>query len=408
MKILSLSTVYPNPEEPGLGLFVRSRLQALTGLASVQVIAPVPIMDYSNPKGKWIGTRHYSANRQDDAIEVNHPRWFYPPGGTFLNAPFLYSRLLPMVSRICQRWLPDLIDAHFGYPEGVAAALLSRTLNVPFTITLRGSEPGFSQEPGRRAAIRWAMREAYHVIAVSDNLRNFAIQQGVSPHRVSTIPNGVDQSIFYPRCQSGMRTKYCFPADTKVIVSAGELIEAKGHHLVIRSVRELLDRSHNVILVVAGSRARGGRPYDDHLRQLIADLSLSERVRFAGFIDRTELPELLSAADVFCLASYTEGWPNVVNEALACGTPVVASSVGGVSAMISNSSFGIVVPPKDQLSLTNALATALDRQWDREAISLHGRQRSWREVAREVFDIFDDVLSRSPCQSRLAGSARTS
>jgi teichuronic acid biosynthesis glycosyltransferase TuaC len=382
MKILSLSSVYPNPQEPGLGLFVRSRLEEMARLAEVKVIAPVPLIDYSRV-GQAVSAAHAPG-----PLEVFHPRWFYPPGGTPANVICLFVRLLALVRSIRRRFRFELIDAHFGYPEGATAALLATALDIPFTITLRGSEPMFAASPLRRNVLRWAMRRADHIIAVSDELRKFAIREGVAPSRATTVPNGIDPRVFYPRETHAGR-------GPRTLLSAGELIEAKGHHLVIRATKVLLERGHDVQLLIAGGVARGGAPYERELKRLTAELGLEERVRFLGWVDRQTLPELLSAADLFCLASFTEGWPNVVNEALACGTPVVASAVGGVRTMLASGRFGIAVPPRDLAALTDALDRGLNQPWDRAAISAWGQSRPWAAVASEVIGIHRSVIEQN-------------
>jgi teichuronic acid biosynthesis glycosyltransferase TuaC len=387
MKILSLSSVYPNPAEPGLGLFVRSRLQHMAASAEIKAIAPIPLVDYSNPRGKLFLSRTFPVVRQDGPIEVFHPRWLFPPTGTPLNVVCQFARLLPLVRQIRKTFPFDLIDAHFGYPEGATAGLLAAAFHVPYTITLRGSETMFADYRYRRKAIRWALRRAGHVIAVAEDLRAFAIREGVAPERASTVPNGIDAAIFHPRDSRQMRLRHGLPLDRKSILSAGELIEAKGHHLVIQALKSLLGRGRDVELLIVGSTARGGPRYEDRLHQCVASLGLAGRVRFIGWVDRNGLAELLSAVDLFCLASFTEGWPNVVNEALACGAPVVASRVGGVPAMLPSEQYGIAVPPKDVAALTAALERGLDKQWDRSAISTWGRSRTWADVAREVIDI---------------------
>jgi teichuronic acid biosynthesis glycosyltransferase TuaC len=382
MKLLSLSSVYPNPQEPGLGLFVRSRLEQMARLAEVQVIAPIPLIDYSK-----VG-QVLSPTLAPGPLEVSHPRWLYPPRGTPVNVLCQFLRLLPLVRSIRRRFPFDLIDAHFGYPEGATAALLAAAFGVPFTITLRGSEPMFAASPFRRKVLRWAMRRAHHVISVSDELRNFAISQGVAPSRATTVPNGIDPRVFYPRKTHADRAP-------RTLLSAGELIEAKGHHLVIRATKALLERGHDVQLLIAGGVARGGTPYERELKRLTAELGLEESVRFLGWVDRQTLPELLSAADLFCLASFTEGWPNVVNEALACGTPVVASAVGGVRAMLASGRYGIEVPPRDLTALIDALDSGLNQSWDRAAISAWGQSRTWEAVASEVIGIHRAIIERN-------------
>jgi teichuronic acid biosynthesis glycosyltransferase TuaC len=395
MKILSISSVYPNSAELGLGLFVRSRLQHLAASAEVKVIAPIPLLDWSNARRNLFHAGKLPLRRQDGAIEVYHPRWLFPPGGTPTNVVCLFLRLLPFVYHVRRTFPFDLIDAHFGYPEGAAASLLAAIFRLPYTITLRGSETVFASYRYRRRLLRWAMRRASHIIAVSDNLRSYAIEEGVPPESVTTIPNGIEAEVFHLRDQHEMRRRHGCSPGRRLILSAGELIEAKGHHLAIRALKNLMDRGYDLDLMIVGSTARGGKQYEDQLRDLVAELGLKDRVRFAGWVDRANLAELLSAADILCLASFTEGWPNVVHEALACGTPVVASDVGGIPAMLSSEQYGFVVPPKNDAELTEALDRALRVRWDRKAISAWGCSRTWIDVAREVAAIHRNILGCS-------------
>jgi glycosyltransferase involved in cell wall biosynthesis len=388
MKILSLSSVYPNPDEPGLGLFVRSRLEHVARSAEVKVVAPLPILDYSNPQRKVYRQRQFPPVRWDGDVEIFHPRWLYPPLGTPLNVACLFARLFPLLLRLRRTWPFDLIDAHFCYPEGVTAALLASVFHVPFTITLRGSETIFDAYRFRRLAMRCALRCAAGIIAVSEDLRRFAISRGAAPGHIFTIPNGIDGGLFRPRDRAEMRRAHGLPLGRKLIVSAGELIEAKGHHLVIQALPALLASGIDAELVIAGGTARGGPRFEESLRRLVKDSGLVDRVTFAGWVGRQGLAELLAAADLFCLASYTEGWPNVVHEALACGAPVVATRVGGIPEMIPSERFGILIPPRDQDALEHALTSALQKQWDADAISDWGRDRDWDCVAREVLDVF--------------------
>ena len=407
MNVLSISSVYPNPHEPGLGLFVRSRLQALAQHVKIKVIAPVPFFDYSPLQGKALWSREVPRSRTDAAIEVFHPRWIYPPYGTPLNIACEFGRLAPLVARILNDFRFDLIDAHFAYPEGCVAAMLGACFHVPFTITLRGSETMFDSYGCRRAAMKSALGRAHSVIAVSDELRSFAISRGVSPDRARTIPNGIETAIFRMKDLAAMRARHRLPSGRRLLLTAGELIEAKGHHLVVQALEGLLNRGVDAELIIVGATARGGPQFEQTLRSQVREKRLEDRVRFHGWVDRRTLSELLSAADLFCLASYTEGWPNVVNEALACGTPVVVTQVGGVSAMVPSSRYGMIVPQRDPVALEGALATALQQSWDRPAISEWGRARSWDAVAREVAETFSQVLTNSsktgsPVSNRVA------
>jgi glycosyltransferase involved in cell wall biosynthesis len=392
MKILSVSSVYPNPAEPGLGLFVRSRLQTMAAQAELKLIAPVPLLDYSHPERRVFRPGMSPFSRQDGPVEVYHPRWLFPPFGTPVNVVCEFARLMPLAARIHRTFPFDLIDAHFAYPDGCAAALLARAFRVPFTITLRGSETMFDAYHWRRAAIRAALRQAAAVIGVSDELRAYAISRGALPQHTFTIPNGIDAGIFYRRDLAAARQQLKLPSNRRLLLTAGELIEAKGHHHVVHALKTLLEHGIDAELLIAGATARGGPLFERSLRQLVHDQGLDERVRFLGWVSPAVMAELFSAADVFCLASFTEGWPNVVNEALACGAPVVVTSVGGVAAMVKSPDYGIIVPQKDQKALDEAVCASLTHSWDRTEIARWGGLRSWSRVASDVLDVFGQIL----------------
>ena len=169
LKILSFTLVFPNPAEPGLGLFVRARLQRLTHHADIRVIAPVPLFDYLHPSAKLRPRSAVPFERQDGRLEVFHPRWLYPPLGTPVNVFCLFFRLLALTLRIRKQFPFQVIDSHFGYPEGVVAALLAVVFQCPFTVTLRGNEIKFAQYRFRRFLLVWALRRAARVITVSKN-----------------------------------------------------------------------------------------------------------------------------------------------------------------------------------------------------------------------------------------------
>jgi teichuronic acid biosynthesis glycosyltransferase TuaC len=402
LRILSLSSVFPNPDEPGLGVFVRSRLQHMAQAgAEIVVIAPVPVLDYSRVdwhKGQWgwIGSRDIPENRSDGRLKVTHPRWFYPPFGGALNACFQFLQLRSLICRLAETFRFRVIDAHFGYPEGIAAAMLAERIGVPFSITLRGNETAHSEHPLKRRWMARAFRKAGRIIAVSETLHQFAIDQGASPRRVKTIPNGIDAGVFRPYDRTAARLKFGFPMDRKIILSVGTLIERKGHHRAVAALRFLHEQQRlPAMLVIAGGPGREG-DYEARIRSCVAEMRLTESVKLLGHVRSEDLPELMSAADVLCLASTREGWPNVVHEALGCGTPVVATNVGGVPDMIPTEEHGIVVPVENQTALEEALHKALNRSWDHASISTRARSRSWGQVADEVLSEMQAIIAEYP------------
>jgi teichuronic acid biosynthesis glycosyltransferase TuaC len=355
------------------------------------VIAPVALLDYANPDNRILASVSIPRFRRDGDVDVFHPRWLYPPYGGWTNAFFLAGRLLWPVARFHRRHPALLIDAHYAHPEGIAAALVSAVLKVPFIVTMRGSELRYRNQPRKRYWMGWALRRANHVVAVSEGLRELAIELGVDPERATVIPNGINTEIFHPRDRERGRARYGIARDEHVILTAGDLAELKGHHRVIHAVSVLGGEGRAVRHFIVGGTGRSGR-FAAVLRDQVDREGLHDRVRFLGGIPQDHLAELMSAVDVFCLASSTEGWPNVVNEALACGTPVVATDVGAVRQMITSPEYGIIVPPADAEALTNGLRAALDRAWDRNAIAVRGGSRSWAHVADEVLAVCRSVV----------------
>jgi glycosyltransferase involved in cell wall biosynthesis len=383
LRILSLSCTYPNAAQPNLGVFVQERLRRLAGRAAVKIVAPVPWIEFGNPARRGLLRIDRLAGSRN-GLDVFRPRWFYPPLGGALNAVFLFAQTLGLVRKIRRDFPFEILDAHFGYPDGITACLITRVLRSPYAITLRGNETMHARFFFRRLALRWAIRRADCVVTVSERLRDFAIQEcGAPPGKVRTIPNGVDTSLFRPRDRQAARERFGIPPAAPLILSAGYLIERKGHHRVLQALHRLRRQGADVHLAIAGGPGAEGH-FAPTLHRLVEELNLQDCVHFTGQLAPAGLAELMSAADVFCLASTREGWPNVVHESLACGTPAVSTDVGGVPDMLPSTAYGFVVPVNDQASLESALRRALSTQWDRAAIAAWGQSRSWEHVAEEV------------------------
>lgn len=362
------------------------------------VMAPVALLDYANPRNKLLASLGIPTRRREDGIEILHPRWLYPPKGGWLNGFLLFLRIVWPIRDAKKRQGCNVLDAHYAHPEGVAAALVGMTLAIPVVVTMRGSELRYQQQRMKRFWIRWALRRAACVIAVSEGLRQLALDLGVPRERTAVIPNGINAEVFYLRDRRACRQMHSLANDDLVILCAGDLAELKGHHKVIRALKALADTGITATLIIAGGVGRSGR-YASAIRQQVTACGLDDRVRFTGEVKQHALAELMSAANVFCLASSSEGWPNVVNEALACGTPVVATDVGAVRQMIVSDEYGLVVPVNDIAALTDALRSALSREWNRTGIAGWGRSRSWDDVATEVLAQMSAAVRKSSCRS---------
>lgn len=389
LRVLSFSTVYPRPQEPNHGIFVERRLQALARLADVRVMAPVPWVEPGNPEHRFPG---FAPLRREEpgGLEVLRPRWLYLPGLHWLTAGALAARCTPAALRLARRFPFDVIDAHFGYPAGVAAALVARAAGRPFTVTLRGNETMHAASGAARRMMAWGLRRAAAVIGVSQPLAEFAVSMGADPKRCHVIPNGIDTGIFHPVDRAEARARLGMGEDRRHILSSGYLIERKGHHRVLETLPRLHAQGIPAQLWIVGGRGREG-DFAGTIEAAIERLKLGGWVRMVAPVPPRELAAMMTAADVFCLASSREGWPNVVNEALACSTPVVTTNVGGAPDMVPGEDYGYVVPPGDGEALEGALRQALTKDWDRAAIAAWGGSRSWSNVAAETLKVLQQA-----------------
>lgn len=392
-RILSLTTVFPRPDEPSFGVFVERRLAALARLAEVRVIAPVPLVEGNGGRIR-LPARQTPRRQQRGPLSVEHPRWFYPPGLGSSHAWWLAARLRPCLTRLGRHFPFELIDAHFGFPEGAAACSLAAAAARPYTVTLRGNEPAHARSPLKRRQMAKALRRASAVIAVSTSLREFAVALGAAPERCFVIGNGVDPSVFYRRPRAEARARLGMREGRIHLLSAGYLIPRKGHHRLAALLPALHAAGFEAELWIVGGPGREGdaRP---ELERVIAQNRLGPFVHMVPPVTPEKLAEFMSACDLFCLASTREGWPNVLHEAMACGAPAVATRVGAVEDLIPSGDYGAVVPPTDDQALLEAILCALRRRFDREAIARRAAARTWEHVAREVHDVVETILSGS-------------
>ena len=400
-RVLSLSCLYPTPMQPQQGVFVQRRLRSLAKLAELRVIAPCAVVRYGNPKGARVqlGKDRHPVDRLDSGLPVRHTWWFYPPLSGSLAPFWLTLQLVYPLWRMRKEFRFEIIDTHFGFPEGITGALLSLVFGVPFTMTLRGNEPKHSRSRLGRFWMAFALRRAGRIFTVSERLRQFAIDFGAEPAKVRTVPNGIDTAVFGPRDRTACRLKYHLPLDQPLIISVGALVERKGHHRIIEALDSLLANRLAAQLVIVGGAGPEGQ-YETKLRKLVSERGLGASVHFLGTLGATAMAEVMSAADVLCLASTNEGWPNVVHEALACGTPVVATDVGAVPDMLAGGRYGIIVPVDEPLLLKEALRESLQRNWDRAAIEAWGKSRPWSQVAAEVFEEMQAMIAQEQAGPR--------
>ena len=393
IQLLTYSTLYPNNMRPNHGIFVENRLRHLIASKSAHstVVAPIPWFPSRSPGfGDWARHASVAPIELRSGITVHHPRYPVIPRIGMAAAPYLlYRATLPMLRRLIasgQRF--DAIDAHYVYPDGVAAVWLGRALGLPTVVTARGTDVNLiPQYALPRALIRRAIAGAAAVIAVSAALKNRLVALGAPDEKVTVLRNGVDLSLFRPVDRTSARDALGLERPT--LLSVGHLVERKGHHRIIEAMTRLPDFD---LLIV------GEGPEHASLAALIEQFKLADRVKLIGARPHTELPSLYSAADILVLASSREGWANVLLEAMACGTPVVASDIWGNPEVVRDVAAGVIADENTPEGIAASVRRLFAQLPERTATRAYAEQFSWDATTDGQLALFRSLRSRRPCR----------
>jgi len=387
LRLLTFSTLFPNAEQPNHGIFVENRLRHLlaSGEASTEVVAPVPFFPSGSVVfGGWGRFARVPRHEVRHGIEIHHPRYpVIPRLGMSLAPMLLYRAMAPFLDRLLTGGARiDAIDAHYLYPDGVAAVWLGQRLGIPVVITARGTDvtliPRYRIP---RRLIRGTMAGAAALIAVSAALKAAMVDLGAPPEKVTVLRNGVDTSVFAPPADR-TTARSALGLTRPTLISVGHLIERKGHHLVIEALRELPDWE----LIVVGEG-----PERSRLTGLIRTLRLGDRARLLGARPHTQLPALYGAADALVLASSREGWANVLLESMACGTPVVATNIWGNPEVVQDPAAGVIVQ-RSADAIAKGVRRLATESPDRAATRAYAERFSWNETTAGQLALFRRVI----------------
>lgn len=383
MKILVLTDMFPSKENPVLGIFVHGLSEVIARKNQVVVIHP----QIWNPLNvKSYRTDNHSPCTND--IKVYRPRLFVPPKGDrlFFRAIVFFFSALFLIIKLRKQFNFDIIHAHMACPAGFAAVLLGRVFKKPVIVTAHGSDiHSFPKRFFLRHLIFFTLNKANKVVTVSNSLKELVLKMGISQKKLSVIRNGVLPEKFFQFDKIKAREKLNLSTNKKIILFIGNLIPIKGIDILLHSFSKIGERNH-IGLIIIGNGAS-----ERELMNLTKELRIESHVSFAGIKNHDEIPLWLNACDVFCLPSYIEGFPAVVVEAIACGRPVVATNVGGISEVITNESFGILVEPGNKEELALALSNALEKKWDYQAIAAYGKRFSWDTIAEEYIKLYKSL-----------------
>jgi glycosyltransferase involved in cell wall biosynthesis len=403
LRVLTFTTLFPNQAQPQHGVFVENRLRELvrSGAVEARVLAPVPWFPSPHQRfGRY--ARYAAAPRAEvrEGVAVAHPRYpVIPKVGANLAPLSLYQA----AARTIGRWRRagydfDLIDSHFFFPDGVAAVMLGRRFDKPVAITARGTDLNLmARYPVPRTLIRWAAERADGLITVAAALKDSLVALGIAPERVVVLRNGVDLARFRPpEARTELRAALGLVRPT--LLSVGHLIERKGHEFVIAALSEL-DKTD---LLIAGEG-----PEDAALKALARRLGVAHRVRFLGALPHAELARIYGAADALVLASSREGWANVLLEAMACGTPVIATRVWGTPEAVTEPAAGVLVAERSATALAAAARALLAQPPERAATRHYAERFGWRPTTDGQLALFHAMLARRGMRpaSKLAHAA---
>ena len=391
MKILTFSTLFPNAEKPGHGIFVETRLRHLvaSGQVEARVVAPVPWFPLNHPRfGDYAQFAKVARSENRSGIAVQHPRYpVLPKIGMNVAPALLAAGARASVARLLDEGYDfDLIDAHYFYPDGVAAAMLGKYFNKPVVITARGSDitqlPNFALP---RRMIKWAARRAAGVITVCHALRDEVIALGVDPARVTSLRNGVDLQLFQPlapAAREAARARLGLTGFT--LLAVGHLVPVKAQQLAVAALAELPD----VRLLIAGNG-----PNRAMLEQLARELKVSDRLTMLGALPQSQLRDYYGAADALVLPSEREGWANVLLEAMACGTPVIASRVWGTPEVVAAPEAGLLMEERTPQGLAAAVRALRANYPDRAATRRYAERFSWDDTTAGQLALFRSILA---------------
>lgn len=396
IRTLLFSTLYPSAARPLHGIFVETRLRHLlaTGAVETRVVAPVPWFPSTDPRfGDWARMAATPAVERRHEIEVSHPRYLLPPKVGMSIAPFALAlgARRAIAKLIGEGFDFDLIDAHYYYPDGVAAGLLAHWFGKPFVVTARGTDlnvlPQFAIP---RRLIQWTARRAAASIGVSKALIQVLAGLNAPTERLIALRNGVDLQRFRLLDKAECRRALGLPASARIVLTVGHLVELKGNDIAIDAITRLRQQGINAILAIVGDGEERGR-----LQAQAAARGIAESVRFAGAVTNAELAPWYAAADCLVLASSREGWPNVLLESMACGTPVVATRLASTPEIVRESVAGELFEPRDAETLAIAVDKVLQRRTDQRALRTYAEQFGWDATSRAQVELFASVLATS-------------
>ncbi|ALV63888.1 Glycosyl transferase, group 1 [Thermococcus sp. 2319x1] len=372
VRLLVIANSFPNKNNSYHGgIFVKEQVNELGKyLKEITVVSPQPL-----------GANRTLKSYSYDNIKVYFPLFFHLPINHFRKR--LGDNIFKATERLIEKENIefDIIHAHFTWPSGYAGVKLGKKFGVPVVVHIHENREWFMQEYNSgREEIYWTWKNADALIRV--NRIDVPLLQKFNDS-VYYIPNGFDPERLRVMSKKEAREYFGLSQDGKILFSLGNLIERKGFQYLITAMVRIVRKRDDVFCFIGGSG-----PLKDKLQHQINSLGLRNHVKLLGFVPDEELAYWMNAADLFVLPSLSESFGVVQIEAMAVGTPVVATINGGSEEIITSEDYGLLCPPADPECLAEKILIALEKEWDREKIRKYAEQFTWENVVMQILKVY--------------------
>lgn len=386
MRVLFCSSLFPRPHATTFAVYNLHLCRALVECGhAVHIFSPLSWLDRGRATTANVDA-FAPVRRLFSAVE--YPRYFYTP---YLLRPaygwFMWRSVQRKLQDVLQSFKPQFVLSYWAHPDGAVAARAAQLIGVPSAVIIGGSDVLIlpRESAARRKRIVDALSTTDAVITVSQHLRQAVIDLGIPGEKVHVMYQGVDKSIFFPGDPVAPRQHLQLPLDKKILLFVGNLVQVKGLEVLLSAAATVKKHRTDFQLCIIGQG-----PLRTELEQTAIRLGLSDHVNFIGAVPQGKLGDWYRASDLVVMSSHSEGIPNALREANACGTPFVATRVGGI-AEIAYEPENRLVPPKDPQSLADAIIEMLHRPSTQVPARHIG---TWIDSARQVAGIARSLTSR--------------
>jgi glycosyltransferase involved in cell wall biosynthesis len=382
MKVLVITNLFGYPWDPARGVFNQQQFDALAQRLDLSVLVSVP---WTHALRHPVAYFHARRDGRKRWPYVDYFIFWYLPGmAQSLHAVFFFMSLLLQKPAMLLFQRRQALIGSWGFPDAVATCALGWLTRTPVYMKVHGTDVNdYLKVPSKRWQILAAARRCRGVMTASRALRDELVQAGVAPKQVHVIYNGINAAQFQPGDRAQARAQLGIAPKEQLLLFVGNLKPAKGCVDLLEAFIALAPTQSHISLAFVGDG-----PARSSMQQRVTSCGLTARVHFVGKLEHSALPTWFVAANLLCLPSHNEGVPNVVLEAMACGTPVVATRVGGIPEVLPEFA-GVLVPPHNIPALSAALQMALKRSWSSTQIVAHAHQFTWDANVAQVLKMLE-------------------